>query len=154
ANDMGWIVAATELSSKILVLLKQVSVGEKASNLAQDFVEQDRLHQVIMGSALKCFDGIFHGGIGRDQKHKRLRIELEERLEELDTVHSGELDVAERNVEWPVRRSREGLFPVGAGAHLETFLSQVLGERFADQRFVVNDQDLGFRCSRAGHVIR
>ena len=50
-------------------------MGQQPPHLAEHFVEQDRLHQVIVGAALERLDGVLDGGVGGDEQHERFRAD-------------------------------------------------------------------------------
>src|SRR5208282_481137 len=131
----------TQLAAQTLVFEEQLAVGQQPANLAEHFIQQDRLHQVIVGAALESFDGVLHRGISRDQQHERLGAEPEQAFEQLDPVHARQLHVAQRHVKTPLADEVEGLFPVATNGDFKAHRAEVLRQCFPDERFIVHDQD-------------
>ena len=72
-------LVGVELSPQCLVFQQQPAKAHQAVDLGEQVLEEDRLHQVVVSPALKCGDGVFDRGIGRDHDEQRLRPDLERR---------------------------------------------------------------------------
>src|SRR5207248_3112297 len=95
ADDQLRVGGAVQLAPQPLVFQVQLAVGEQPADLAQHFVEQDRLHQVIVRAALKGLHGVFDGAVGGDEQDKGFGTDLEQPLQQLDAVDVRELHVAQ-----------------------------------------------------------
>ena len=143
ADDEALLLAAIQLAAQPLVVERQPPVFEQPANLGEYFVEQDWLHQVVVGAALEGGDGVFDRAVRGDQEHERFRIDLEQASEQFQPVHAGELHVAQGKIETRLARPAQrdlGRFTRSDG---ETLLREKLGETGPNDRLVVDDQDVG-----------
>ena len=117
-------------------------MGQQPANLGQHLVEQDRLHQVVVGAALKRLDGVLDRGIGRDQQHERLGADLGAAVPAVPDrpcPATARRTGRRRSAARAARASASS--PERAGDDGEALLGEVLGQGVADQRLVVDHQD-------------
>ncbi len=96
-----------------------------------------------MRAALESFDRVLDGRVGGDQDDKHLGIELQQAVHYFNTVDAWQLHVAKNDVE-PVGVGRaHRIFTARAGSDRVPLLSQVFGEGIANQRLIVNDEQVG-----------
>jgi hypothetical protein len=152
-HDRVRIVLSIQFAAQILVLLIQFAVAHHAANFGQHFVEYDRLHEIVVGAALKRFDRILDGRISGHERDQCLRADLEQTVEQFNAVEPGQLHIADGDIEPFLRRQFEAGFGGRGGFDRVRFLCQELGQCAADQRFVIDDEDSARRrCGTGRHA--
>src|SRR5450432_854126 len=102
-HRIGWL-SLMQLPTQPLILAVDLTQLQQPTNLAEHFIEKDRLHQVVLGAALKCLDGTFDGAISRNEQHERLGIDRQNAMQCLDAIDTGKIDVAEHDIEKAIGR--------------------------------------------------
>ena len=140
ADDVAGLMVAVQFAPQPLVFQVQLAIGQQPPHLAGHLVEQDRLHQVVVGAALERLDGVLDRGVGGDEQHEGLGADLQQSFQHLQTVDARQLHVAQDHVIGPLFRLGERFLTAGAGRDGETFAGQILGQGVADQRLVIDDE--------------
>ncbi len=121
---------------------------ERFLDQQHDFVEIERLVDVVVGPEPHRLDGVFDGREGGHHDDLRFRPDLLDAFEHRQAVAVGKLEVEEHEIDLGRRHPIERL---GRETCLEDVIAlggQALAQRPADQRFVVNDQQSS-RMARA-----
>src|SRR5262249_50698560 len=83
-----------------------------------------------------------------DEQNEGLRADFAKTLQQLQAVEPRHLHVAQGHIERPLGGPGQSLLAVGAGGDGEALLRQILGERLANERRLVPDQDVGLADGR------
>ncbi len=102
SHDAVVVELFVALAQQIAVLGAQPLVVEGAAHHHEEFVDLERLLQIVEGAQLHRLDGAFDGGIGRHHQHQRplgLRDRLNQFADEIEARHLGHQVVDDEQVE-------------------------------------------------------
>lgn len=160
--ELAWL---GQLPPQTLVLEEQLPVLEDPLQLVRQIIEDDRLDQVVECPRLERLDRTFDRGVGGNDEHERVRLDLLQATQQVDAVPVWKLHVADRHLKIVLVSQGDRL-----GDGFDTFdgvplAGKKLSQRVADHALVLDDehgsrQGTGpavggahRRCGRNGHEL-
>ncbi len=122
-------------------LLAQLTCFQRLLDDDREFVQIERLVDVIVRSETHGLDSGFENAKSGDHDHDDLAVCLFDALQNLQAVHAGQLDIEQHQLRGVVLHLLEGLLTTGSGDHVVTLLEQGLLKRPANQMFVIDNQN-------------
>ena len=144
ADDVVDAVLAGLGRTEVGDLLAQVAGFQRLADDDRQFVEVERLVDVVVGAQAHRLDGSLQHAEGGDHDDDQLLVELLGAGEHFQPVHAGELDIEEHQVGHVFLQLAQGVLAGCRGLHLVALLAQRLLQGPADQVFVVDNQNFGF----------
>ena len=117
-----------KLAPERLVFPEQPPQANQPVDTGGQILEEDRLHQVVVGSALKGGDGVFHRRIGGDHDEQGLGAKLKRPVQNGDPVSPGKLNVAEDDLGLECFDLGQSRGKVSRHGHLESLALEKLLE--------------------------
>ena len=117
----------------------------------QQRVELERLGDEVGRALLDRVDRVLHRAEAGDDDRDDLGVTLERGLEHGASVHAGEAEVRDDDVEREIGEPRERLFAAGGLFHDEAVVGQAFRDRLPQRRLVVHEKQM-FRVF--SHLVR
>ena len=141
ADDLGERVAAFELLLQPHVLLAQQADRADVLQAHHQLGDRERLGDEVRGAVAHRLHGPVHRAVGRDHHHgaSRARRALIRRSSSMPSMRGMTRSVSDHVVQVLLEQAGP-LLPVLGDVHDPAFLAQRVGDRDAQQRLVLDDQ--------------
>ena len=113
----------------------------------RQLVKVERLVDIVICTKAHSFHGSLENTEGRDHDHDNFAVDLLDFLQDLETIHAGQLDIEQNQLRGIILHLLDSLLATGCSNHIVTLLHQRLFERPADQMFIIDN-----KYSRITHV--
>ena len=123
------------------VLVLQPPLPKRVADDEHGLVERQRLFDEIERAEFDGADGRFDVAVAGDQDDLRIDLPLAQPRERREAVHAGQPHVQDDQIDRRARDALETGFPAGHRFDAVALVAQHAGQRTADTRFIVNDQD-------------
>ena len=146
-DDLVEVVRARQLGAQECDLALERPALEGASRKRQELVLLEGLGQIVEGAELHGGHCGAHGLHGGDEDHLDALVERLDALEHLDTVHPGQSDVEQDEVD---RGGPDDVERAGAVGHVDDFVVVLEDQpkRLPNAWVVIDDEDDGARHAR------
>ena len=148
AHQAGKLHLAAQLPLQVAVLANQFAVPQRPLNLQHDFVDFERLGDIVEGARLHRFNGRLHRSEGRDQDNLRLRLNRFVGAQHVQAIQvRPQAHVADDDVEELLFADFQGFLAAAGGHHPVALVTQDLAQQLACILVVVHHQnvDTAFR---------
>ena len=123
-----------------------VSCTDAAKRMSRHQIEQgfglERLDQIIRSTLTHRIDGTLNGAVGSHQQHRQLRLTHSQQREQLMTIHTGHVDVADHQTERFARHRRQRFFSAADRVKIMAGQQQRISQRFAQRTIILDQQHL------------
>ncbi len=135
-------IALFELRAQVGVLGPQPPLLERRAEHVQQRVELERLGDEVGGALLDRVHRVLHGAEAGDHDRDDVRVALERRVQDVTPIDAREPQIGEQDVEGECRQPFERLLATVCLLDQEPMIGEPLGDRLAERRLVVYDQQM------------
>ena len=120
----------------------QAAPLERDAQLVEQLLELERLRDEALGAEPRHFDGFAHRAVARDHDGDDFRIAGEGFVEDLASVHAGQPEIGDQNVEGESFRRSSAASPRAGLLDPKAMLGQPFRDDLAKGRFVIDEQQV------------
>ena len=132
-----------QLLSQVEVLVAQPLALEGVADDEADFVQLERLGDVVVGAQLHRLDRGLRGGDGGDDDHGHVRGDLLGRAQHLQPVHLGHAQVGDDGVRGVATEGLDGSLAARGGEDVIAFLLEGDGEEVPHALLIIDHEHAG-----------
>ncbi len=161
AGDVGEGVTVFELAAEVPVFRHEGVVSDGAFEAEAEFAFGGGLGEEVDGAVAEGFDGALDGAVTGEHDGGGAAAGFDDFAEEVEAASAGEADVDDGDADGGVGavvgvgsgggEGGAGFFEGGCDLRAEAFGVEELGEAFADEGVVIDDEDANAGCRRGGH---
>ncbi len=124
----------------VVVATEVVDTPDEGAQPGQQFLQGERLGEVIVGAGVKALDAVFGFGAGREDQDRQAQTFGPDHFAHGDSVQHGHAHVEHQCVEATSANHLQGFAAVGGGGDVVTLKGQCPIQRFAHGKIIIGHQ--------------